>query len=178
MKTHLPNILSISRIFCSIGLLFIFDDSNLFIFLYIVAGITDVLDGMIARKLELVSALGAKLDSIGDFFFFIVTTIYLFDNHYDLLTPLLFPILSILAIRILSIIIGMVKWKKLIMIHTVANKTSGLVVFLLPIFLWLTFDWFMYIALGLAAASALEEIAIISIFRTNISLDRRSIFLK
>lgn len=39
-------------------------------------GITDFLDGFIARKNGLETTIGAKLDSLGDFIFFITISVY------------------------------------------------------------------------------------------------------
>lgn len=173
---HVPNILSLSRIFLSMGLFFLLDHTNLFMPLYMLTGITDALDGLIARKFGLTSALGARLDSIGDFFYFIVLAIYLFHNYQGLLSPFLIAVLIVFAIRITAIITGIIKYRRLTMIHTFANKTSGFAVFLLPVFLWLSFDWFVYVVLILVVTSAIEEFLIISISKKNIDLNRRSIF--
>lgn len=165
-----------SRVLLSIGLLFLLDRPNLFIPLYVLAGLTDAVDGFIARKLQLTSSLGAKLDSIGDFFYFIVLGIYLLYNYQELLSPFLMPVLLVFAIRVAAIVIGLVKYGELTMIHTFANKAAGIAVFLLPVFLWLIFDWFVYVVLIIVTTSAIEEFLIITISKKKIDLNRRSIF--
>ena len=42
-------------------------------------------------------------------------------------------IIVIFCIKIINIVSGFVCWKKLVLPHTVANKVSGLLLFLLPI---------------------------------------------
>lgn len=62
----IPNILSSFRIFFFLFLIYLNPKKLLFIFIYIICGILDVLDGFIARKFNVTSKLGAKLDSIPD----------------------------------------------------------------------------------------------------------------
>lgn len=64
---YLPNLLSIARIALA-GLLLI-NQQPLFSVCYLICGLTDVLDGFIARNYRLQTTLGSKLDSLGDFVF-------------------------------------------------------------------------------------------------------------
>ncbi|RGC49932.1 CDP-alcohol phosphatidyltransferase family protein [Enterococcus gallinarum] len=58
---YLPNLLSIARIALA-GLLLI-NQQPLFSVCYLICGLTDVLDGFIARNYRLQTTLGSKLDS-------------------------------------------------------------------------------------------------------------------
>jgi CDP-diacylglycerol--glycerol-3-phosphate 3-phosphatidyltransferase len=100
---------------------------------YLLAGLTDVLDGYTARKLNAQSTLGAKLDSIGDFVFYVLLIAYLATKHKEIVMPYLLFIIIIFLFRIINIVFGVIKYKQLIMIHTIANKLTGFLVFLLPI---------------------------------------------
>ena len=64
----LANRITICRILCSIALLFFPAFSPAFYVLYITAGISDMVDGWVARRTHTTSELGAKLDTIADFF--------------------------------------------------------------------------------------------------------------
>lgn len=71
MNKNVPNIISSFRIFLAIALLFacLFsnsDGSYFCLFLYLLAGISDILDGKIARKYNLSSKTGAALDLFAD----------------------------------------------------------------------------------------------------------------
>ena len=68
-KVGAANLITGTRILCSIALLFCQPFSPPFIVLYLIAGITDMIDGPVARKTETVSELGAKLDTAADFVF-------------------------------------------------------------------------------------------------------------
>ena len=90
-----------------------------------------MVDGTIARKTNTVSEFGARLDTIGDFLFFVVTLI-------KLLPVIHIPkwiwawIVVIAIIKICNVILGFIYTKKLIALHTVMNKITGLLLFLLP----------------------------------------------
>ena len=90
-----------------------------------------MVDGTIARKTNSVSEFGARLDTIGDFLFFAVTLI-------KLLPVIHIPkwiwvwILVIAIIKIFNVILGFAYTKKLISLHTVMNKITGLLLFLIP----------------------------------------------
>lgn len=175
---HLPNLLSVSRILISMLLLFLFDNFTAFISFYILAGITDVLDGFIARKLKSASSLGAKLDSIGDFFFYSVLIIYLFKEQKEVVNTYWVFIMVIFSLRMLSIIIGVIKFQKLVMIHTIANKISGILIFFIPIFIMLNIDEIIPIILLVSILASIEEIIMnLTGKKGKIRLNRKSIFL-
>jgi CDP-diacylglycerol--glycerol-3-phosphate 3-phosphatidyltransferase len=173
---QIPNILSISRILISISLFFFFEDFVLFLFLYLLAGLTDILDGYAARKLNAKSTLGAKLDSIGDLVFYAVLICYLATVHREVLKPYLIFIILILLFRVINIVFGFAKYKRLIMIHTIANKLTGFLIFLLPIFIWFDRKEFV-VVLIIALLSPIEEFLIILRSNTDeIDLNRKSIY--
>lgn len=62
----MANIVTISRILSSIGLLLCPVFSTVFYIVYLFCGITDMADGTIARKTKSVSELGARLDTVAD----------------------------------------------------------------------------------------------------------------
>ena len=63
---HLPNVISILRIAGSISLLFCEVTGWLFWVLYALCGISDMVDGTLARRLHAESKTGAALDSVAD----------------------------------------------------------------------------------------------------------------
>lgn len=62
----IANYISISRILLVLTLIFIEPLSTTFYIIYFISGISDILDGFIARKYNVTSTLGEKLDSIAD----------------------------------------------------------------------------------------------------------------
>ena len=71
MKKQVANIITSCRILGSIGLLFCPVFSACFYGLYIFCGLTDMVDGTIARKTGAVSEFGSSLDTVADFLFVI-----------------------------------------------------------------------------------------------------------
>ena len=131
MKKQIANIMTSCRILLSITLLFYPVFSVGFYCTYILCGFTDMVDGTIARKTNSVSEFGARLDTTSDFLFFAVTLI-------KLLPVIHIPkwiwvwIVVIAIIKITNIVLGFVCRKKLVALHTVLNKTTGFLLFLLP----------------------------------------------
>lgn len=91
--SHLPNILTIFRL-CLVPLfpLAYFSDqlSNgplIAVLIYIIAGITDVLDGAIARRYDLISRTGIVLDPLADKFMLVSALATL--THAGILPPII-----------------------------------------------------------------------------------------
>jgi len=157
----IPNILSLGRILISLSLLLLFEKFSLFLTFYLFAGLTDVLDGFVARKLNVQSALGAKLDSIGDFAFYGVLIAYLATKHNEVVMTYLIFVILILLFRVINIVFGFIKYKKLILVHTIANKLTGFLVFLLPMLIWFERKELIVIVIVIALLSPIEEFLII-----------------
>ena len=69
MRKQIANIITSSRILCSICLLLCPVFSVTFYIMYLFCGITDMVDGTIARKTKSASESGARLDSVADIVF-------------------------------------------------------------------------------------------------------------
>ena len=128
----MANTITIIRIICSISLLFCPTLSLPFYLFYIVAGITDVLDGAVARKTKTVSDFGSNLDSIADFVFVAVCLIKLLPI-LDIPTWLYIWIAVIALIKASNLVSCYVIRKKFIALHTVMNKVTGALLFALPL---------------------------------------------
>ena len=99
----MANIITILRILCSIALLFCPVFSLVFYALYITAGVSDMLDGWVARRTHTTSELGAKLDTIADVVFVIVCLVRLLPV-LDIPTWLYIWIGVIALIKVINII--------------------------------------------------------------------------
>lgn len=95
MIKHIPNILTSIRIISIpfIVTFFTLDRIDLTIIIAIFAAITDYFDGLIARKFNVKSELGAKLDAVSDKFFAIGLLIALSIKYPILLISLFFEII-------------------------------------------------------------------------------------
>ena len=152
---HIANILTGCRIFGSILLLFFPAFSSGFYITYLLCGFSDMADGTIARKTNSVSRFGSQLDTIADFIFVVVSLFKLLPAIY---IPQWLWIWGglIAVIRIGNIIGGYVSKKQFISLHTVMNKVTGLLLFLLP--LTTPFLEWSYIAIAVCAIATLAAI--------------------
>ena len=158
MKRHAANIITLFRIPLSLCLLLPMETS-LFLGLYALCGFTDVLDGMIARKFKLQSTFGARLDSAADLLMVGVIVFKLFEM--GLITYFLPWIIAIAAIRILSMLVVILKHKKFSVLHTWANKATGLLLFfVLPLTYLISDTIVCYLTIAVALYAALEELVI------------------
>ena len=131
-NTVVANSITVSRMLFSIALLVLLPRSLLFAVLYLLCGVTDVLDGFIARKLHTESEKGAMLDSIADLLF---TVVYAVKIPPILRIPLWIWIwTAIIAVtKITCIAIASKKAHRLEIEHSLGNKLTGLLLFLLPL---------------------------------------------
>ena len=132
MKKQIANIITSCRILGSIGLLFcpVFSDS--FYVLYLFCGLTDMVDGTIARKTGATSSFGARLDTVADFLFVIASFV-------KLVPVIQIPVwiwvwaAVIAVVKLVNLVWGILGRKQMPSLHTIANKVTGLCLFLLPL---------------------------------------------
>lgn len=128
---NLANGITLFRILCSLALVFCMPLSLPFFALYTAAGVSDVFDGLVARKMNTATTFGAKLDTLADIIFAAAVWI-------KLLPILRLPLWMILwvgviaLIKVVNIVIGFVRKHTLTAVHSVINKVTGALVFLLP----------------------------------------------
>lgn len=128
----MANTITAVRIVCSIALLVFPAFSPAFYTLYIVAGISDILDGTVARKTGTISAFGSKLDTVADFVMVLCCLIKLIPILH-IPAWLIIWIIVIAAIKAINLISWYALRKELIALHTVMNKATGLLLFVLPL---------------------------------------------
>lgn len=128
----MANIITLCRILCSVFLLLVPVFSQTFFGIYLLAGFTDMIDGTVARKMNTVSELGSKLDTIADFVFVIICLI-------KLLPALELPIFLLIwtgiigMMKSLNVIVGLVIRREFVAVHSIMNKLTGALLFLLPL---------------------------------------------
>jgi len=157
MVKHVANILTGCRILGSILLLFFPAFSAAFYIIYLFCGFSDMVDGTIARKTNSTSRFGSQLDTIADL-------IFVMASLFKLLPAIHIPgwlwiwIGVIAVIRIGNILWGYLSKKQFISLHTIMNKATGLLLFLLP--LTISFMELKYTAIAvcsIATLSAMQE---------------------
>lgn len=119
-----------------------------------------MLDGFLARKLQAQSSAGSVLDSIGDIAF-CGSAIILLLPVLDLPISIMIWIACITAIKLVSILIGVIKYRKADFLHTCLNKMTGIILFALPLIHRIAkWDWLFAIVCAVATMAAIEELLI------------------
>ena len=165
---NLANILSISRIVGAAALLLgsfailpIPPLSFSFFVIYILCIITDLIDGPIARKTKSASSFGSALDSVADLAL-ILTVLAILIPILNFEIWMFACIAFVIGVRILSLFIGLVRFRTITLVHTYSSKFSALILALFPVFYELVN---IGVAFGLAAVFAIiaacEELYIV-----------------
>ena len=104
--------------------------------LYLLCGLSDILDGAVARLTGTVSRLGERLDTPADIVFVAVWMV-LFIPAINVGRWLWIWTGIIAFIKVVNVISGLAMKKGFVAKHTPANKATGILLFLLPmIVLW------------------------------------------
>lgn len=175
IRNNIPNALSVLRMALAVLLLFPPLLSGWFLIVYLLAGLSDLLDGFLARRMGVSSRLGAMLDSAADFLLCAVL-LYLFLPAYD------WPIWAILwacviaLLRMASLAVCYRKFCKLAFLHTYANKATGFLLLCFPFLLrFFGLTTTAAVLCAVATVSAGEELLIMLISGT-LRLNRPSVF--
>ena len=91
-----------------------------------------MIDGTIARKMNTVTEFGARFDTAADFVFVVVCLIKLLPV-ISMPAWLCIWIVIIALIKIINIISGHIVQRKLVAVHSVMNKVTGVLLFMLPL---------------------------------------------
>ncbi len=159
---HLPNSITCFRIAGSVVLLFLPSFSPIFYILYSLCGVSDAVDGFIARRFKLTSDLGSRLDSIADLLFYASMLTHVIPFLVPRVPTAVWYVVSALALlRIGMYLLAAVKYRRFSSLHTYANKATGIVLFCVPYLLLFansaTVSW---IACAACALSSIEELLI------------------
>jgi len=128
----IPNILSLARIPFSIAMVFLGKYPNVFIGFYAVAGILDVLDGLLARRFHWESKLGAKLDSVGDITFLVCAVIAAFAalrGQLKFETYIYIAVGVIASVRVSNLVLTRVRFGQWGTIHNLSAKYAAFPIF-------------------------------------------------
>jgi len=164
---HIPNILSISRFFISFLLVIDAVDghaSRYFVLLFILAALTDFLDGFIARKFNIMSIKGAILDGYADIVLYcsvLACTWFLFPH---VIKKYLFWIAGLLVMQFFSWGFSYYRFSRITSYHTYSAKIWGASLFVSITFLFVfSRDFLLIPTFIIASISIMEDILITSL---------------
>ena len=153
----MANIITGIRIVLSVALLFFPVLSPAFFVLYVAGGLSDMIDGAAARRTETVSEFGSRLDTFADIVFAAVCLIKLLPI-LDVPVWLYVWFAVIAFIKFSSIIAGFIRQKQLVSVHSVLNKTAGLLLFVFPLTLaFMNLRYSAAVVCMAATAAAIQE---------------------
>ena len=154
---HLPNAITVLRFLGAVCFLFFDVGSAAFWSVYFACGISDMADGYLARRLHCESKTGALIDSLADLVFVACCC-------FKLIPVLAYPKWlwiwagAIAAIKIINQVSALVMYKKCFFPHTVANKVTGVLLFLgVPLTLFLESIVPMVVIAAVATFAAVQE---------------------
>lgn len=154
IRSNIANILTILRIVGSITLLSFNGITPGFIGVYTFCGLTDALDGFVARKLHTESDFGSKLDSVSDLTFYSVMMYKIWYRLKELLPDFVFVIIfTIAGIRVACYLYVLVVKKTFASEHFIMNKVTGFMMFLSPYLL--NWDYFLYYAIAVCTVAVI-----------------------
>lgn len=129
----IPNIITSIRIIGAIVIFFLEPFSLAFYIVYGLCGVSDALDGFVARKFHLESKIGSILDSASDLIFLGVMGFKIFPTLIELLDTWCWFMIGIpVFLQVLGYFICAIKFKKFSAIHTYANKITSAAIFFYP----------------------------------------------
>ena len=126
---RIPDLLSMSRIVLCLPLLIVDAMTIPFWVIYLIAGLTDMLDGFLARRWGVESKFGGRLDSLADFVFVIAVGYKLFP-YLKLPTALWMMIGLIALVKVINAISSFMVKHRIEFLHTKANKLTGFLLFI------------------------------------------------
>lgn len=154
---NLPNAITILRVLGAVCLLFFDVGSFAFWAIYFACGVSDMMDGYLARRLRCESKTGAILDSLADLVFVACCC-------YQLIPALVFPNWlwlwggAIATIKVITQISALVMYKKCLFPHTMANKVTGVLLFVgIPLTVFLESIVPMAVVAAIATFAAVHE---------------------
>ena len=164
---HIPNALGILRVIICIALipLMIWTPFTWYMMLlYILAGVTDMIDGPLARRIkDGKSEFGATLDSVSDMLLVVISIVLLLPamTTINFLGAAIEGVQTIpywmyaaflisLGFKIISGVIGRVKFGEMVYLHTYSVKLLGFVLFIIPILYY-----FIFVVGGVTATAAM-----------------------
>lgn len=166
---NIPNVLSLYRILCfPVCLYFIWiANKDVFTILICISLVTDVLDGYIARKFNMATPLGAKLDSVADIFTYICAVCGVYRFEYSFITGHPFSIGLFFVLYVLGFLIGFIKFGKLVSLHNYSFKITAYVqgIFFFVLFAFGYYDWVYYPAICVGTWACTEDILVLLVLK-------------
>lgn len=100
---------------------------------YAILGMTDMFDGMIARRFNMKTEIGKHLDSIADLFFFLSSAYFIHILYTEYLQPNMTLFFIFMGVLVISFVVSYIRCGKVILMHTFLAKLCAVLVYFLVI---------------------------------------------
>lgn len=159
---NIPNALSAYRILAFPVIFYALFSNNdrLFIILLSVNLVTDILDGFIARRFNMQTEFGARLDSIADIGTYICAFSGMFYFHFDFIAEHRFGFIWMMSLYLVPQVISLVKFKRSPSLHLYSNKITGYIqgIFIFTFFNFGNYPPYFYFMIAFSSLAYLEEL--------------------
>jgi cardiolipin synthase (CMP-forming) len=124
---NIPNIISLYRILISplIVYFIIIEQESLFAVFLVLNLISDVVDGIVARRYNLESEFGARLDAMGDYVTYLLGFAGIYVFKLDELLPHLHIFIIFFGVLLSTVLVAILKFGKVTGFHLYSFKIGG-----------------------------------------------------
>lgn len=155
---HPADFITALRVIFGVGLLFVTAFSPLFFVFYMICGLSDVLDGIIARKTASEHRFGAQFDSFADALFFVIVLIVVLP-----LIEVKFYVwaiaVGIALIKIVNQLLAFYCYRQMAAVHSKWNKLTGGLLYAFPVLCYFFNDTLIALPIcAVALISAVNEL--------------------
>lgn len=161
----IPNMLSGYRLLIAPFILWLIVDENasLFAVFICISLVTDALDGIIARAFNMITRLGARLDSVADVATYMLAIGGGLMFQWESIRPDVWMLYVFAVTYVCVYVIALIKFQKFPSLHLYSSKVGGYLqgIFFFVLFAYQYVPWLYFLALGWGVLSYLEEMAVI-----------------
>jgi CDP-diacylglycerol--glycerol-3-phosphate 3-phosphatidyltransferase len=164
---HIPNVISLIRLAAVPALVWLATSQAQlpFAWLILAAGVTDAVDGWVARRFGWTSALGALLDSIADVMLILVAVYGVWTMQRGVFIDEWRVFAAVLSIWAFAHAAALVRYGRLASFHTHLTQFGILLfgLFILLLFFHGFVPWFFYLAAATCFVAGIENLILIII---------------
>ncbi len=126
---NIPNLLSLYRLLATPVLAYVayLGEEQVFFYWFLTNMFTDALDGFIARKFNMQTKLGAKLDSLADFAMYVLAMYAFVQLKWEVLSPYRISFFMIFFYYMFIDIFALFKFREIASLHLIISKINGVV---------------------------------------------------
>ena len=162
---HLPNVISGARIVSVpvlIALAYVGKEEP-FKWLLLAALLSDIADGLIARKFNFISVLGSRLDSIGDTLLMVAAVYGMVVFRWNFIENNKAVVAAVLGLWALTVVLALLRYGRLASFHSVALRVGAVAfgVFVMVLFIFGFNAPIFYIAVAINFFAYLEVLALL-----------------